>query len=126
MDSSLDVFHVMKGGILRLRQKCCSLNIPFETPWNGVCSLDDSSWLTSLWKWMTKHELTMSVPFQPPTPLFQGDICKMDHIVDFKLSQLSEPDKRLIIQISRGTNIQATEPVANFVRSVELLQHHFC
>jgi len=102
MDNTLDIYHVMQGGILRMRQKCCSLIIPLSSPWDGLRSLDDAAWLTTLWQWMTAQNVTISVPLDPPESVFENDICILDHYVNHHTSQLTENDLNILRRTAKG------------------------
>ena len=92
----------MQGGILRLRQNCCSTCIPLATPWNGLVQLDEASWMSSLWEWMTEHDLTISVPLTPPAHPFEDDICVIDQFVAYQLSELCDEDAEMLRKYAKG------------------------
>ena len=122
MDETLDIYNVMQGGILRLRQKYCSTYIPLTTPWNGLVELDEASWMTSLWEWMTEHDLTISVPLFPPARLFEDDICVMDHFIAHHLSELGDTDATLLKIMAKENNTDLSDTLKTLVQQIHLLQ----
>jgi hypothetical protein len=124
MDKTLDIYQVMTGALLRTRQKCCSLNISISTPWNGLTSLDDGAWLTSLWQWLTAQSLTISVPLEPPRPLYEGDICIMDHYTSHQPSLLSPVDLALLKRHAQGQKVDITDALRCLIANMQSLQHH--
>ena len=97
---------------------------PLSTPWNGLVSLDDGAWLTSLWQWLTTQSLTISVPLEPPGPTYEGDICIMDHYTSHQLSLLSPNNVALLERHARGQTVEITDVLRRLIANVQSLQNH--
>ena len=102
-EPDLDIYQVMRGAFLRQMQWCCTALPPLQTPWSGLIPLDDIAWLSSLWRWQTEMNITISTPHVPlpPTP-FSDDVCIMDAYILHQKNQLDEQDAQALQDYKSG------------------------
>ena len=123
-DNSLDIYHIMIGGIRRLQQWCCTTSTPLRVQLDGLISLPSSQWLSSLWQWLTEDEITVGIPSMTLKPSYEGDEAIMEIYIDHIRTNLSSDDSLNLQHIERGLDVTVNTNILEAKQNISTLRKH--
>jgi hypothetical protein len=121
-DKTLDIYHVMMGGIGKLQKWCCSTSTPLRETKNGLIKPPKKDWLPTLWEWLSEQDVTVGIPsiaIQPPYENDKGIIKRLESFssgimqvyTDHLRSNLEEDDMLNLQHIEEGQDVEVNTAV---------------
>ena len=121
-----DIYQVIVGAARRLQEWSCLPHTPLSYRCNYLLSMNDDLWISSVWRWMSEHNITIQMPSITISPPHHGDFPLLERYIDHRTSKLAAEDRTVLAALQDGHEVDPTVALKELQRQVEDLRMHLC